>query len=518
MSASPQLSARALRTATVNTLDRMVRRCAELQLSAPPEVLTSFAQAGRRHLRVLVVGAAKRGKTTFVNALIGADVLPHRRQRHHEPAVLRAPRRTEGYRLRFEDGSAPEIGADDLESYGSEIAGEEGRAPSRRIAPAVDRGRPPCALPSPTVGSSTCPALGRAIRGTRRDHAPLRSPGRRRDFRRSTPTSRSAARRAKLLESPSSRSRRGSSVSRPRSTSTAATRGSRRGSQRADPDGSGSASVSATARLAGVEHQPAGRGRERRRRGGLSQGQPLPRARRALREFLADVCAAPRAVAALILATPRTPRRLRQVLDDRLQSLTRSSEATPRPTANRSRQRRAEFRGRVGRSRLRARGAGAGDPAHRDISKKSCRESLQPTGRSRRAMERAHRRDQDDRRGEPTRRDAGRPTSSPPASTSGPGSASCEPPDYAELLEPLLVASENLMPEVDVAGSRSRTTRPAPPVRTITCTTACGRRFGYSMPMYTAAGLAISLVASPLVIAAAAGGVLGPSRAAGRSH
>ena len=67
----------AVRQKTLATLKSLVEKGKEFGLPAPPAGLDDF----RRKLedntyQVLVVGEAKRGKSTFVNALIGRDILP----------------------------------------------------------------------------------------------------------------------------------------------------------------------------------------------------------------------------------------------------------------------------------------------------------------------------------------------------------------------------------------------------------------------------------------------------------
>lgn len=69
---------------------------------------------------VLVMGEAKRGKSTLVNALIGRDILPTDVD-VATSQVFRVSRGPEAYRLRFEDDSVREIGAEELASYGSQV-------------------------------------------------------------------------------------------------------------------------------------------------------------------------------------------------------------------------------------------------------------------------------------------------------------------------------------------------------------------------------------------------------------
>src|SRR5918998_5368526 len=62
---------------TVAVLDGLMTKSKEFELAEPPEILKRYAQKLRENTyTVLVVGEAKRGKSTFVNALIGRDILP----------------------------------------------------------------------------------------------------------------------------------------------------------------------------------------------------------------------------------------------------------------------------------------------------------------------------------------------------------------------------------------------------------------------------------------------------------
>jgi signal recognition particle receptor subunit beta len=87
---------------------------------------------------VLVVGEAKRGKTSFVNAILGQDLLPT----DVEVATCQVfcvsplkleeaadPPGHERFRLVFEDESVREIGRQDLARYGSQIEMDEHGAP-----------------------------------------------------------------------------------------------------------------------------------------------------------------------------------------------------------------------------------------------------------------------------------------------------------------------------------------------------------------------------------------------------
>jgi hypothetical protein len=120
---------------TIALLDDMTASARTAELPAPPYALQHLrARLADDTYHVLVVGEAKRGKSTFVNALIGEDLLPTDVgiATSHVFAVRRAVE--EDYRLRFEDGSSRPIARDDLERYGSEASAD-------RDAP-VDGGPP----------------------------------------------------------------------------------------------------------------------------------------------------------------------------------------------------------------------------------------------------------------------------------------------------------------------------------------------------------------------------------------
>jgi ribosome biogenesis GTPase A len=66
-----------VRQQTVAVLDELIARADEFELADPPLVLQRYREKlSENAYKVLVVGEAKRGKSTFVNALIGKDVLP----------------------------------------------------------------------------------------------------------------------------------------------------------------------------------------------------------------------------------------------------------------------------------------------------------------------------------------------------------------------------------------------------------------------------------------------------------
>ena len=66
-----------IRHQTIALLYRLANKANEFELPKPPAVLTECRRKlEQNRYKVLVVGEAKRGKSTFVNALIGQDLLP----------------------------------------------------------------------------------------------------------------------------------------------------------------------------------------------------------------------------------------------------------------------------------------------------------------------------------------------------------------------------------------------------------------------------------------------------------
>ena len=120
-----------IRQEAVAVLDDLIAGADEFELADPPPSLVRYRQRLRKNTyRVLVVGEAKRGKSTFVNSLIGRDVLPTDVDVATNQVFNIRPSEREAYRLRFEDGSAREITVEDLPRYGSEIAPEAGTTPT----------------------------------------------------------------------------------------------------------------------------------------------------------------------------------------------------------------------------------------------------------------------------------------------------------------------------------------------------------------------------------------------------
>jgi len=112
----------ALRQGAIAVLDQLGTKAQEFDLPPPPATLQNY----RRKLAdntytVLVVGEAKRGKSTFVNALIGRNILPTDVDIATSQVFHVRQTEREAYRIRFEDESLQEISAADLPRYGSQV-------------------------------------------------------------------------------------------------------------------------------------------------------------------------------------------------------------------------------------------------------------------------------------------------------------------------------------------------------------------------------------------------------------
>jgi hypothetical protein len=120
-----------IRQQTVTVLDETIARAGEFELADPPPALARYRKKLTDNTyKVLVVGEAKRGKSTFVNALIGRDVLPTDVDVATSQVFNIRPSQREAYRLRFEDGSEREISLEDLPLYGSQVALDAGVVPT----------------------------------------------------------------------------------------------------------------------------------------------------------------------------------------------------------------------------------------------------------------------------------------------------------------------------------------------------------------------------------------------------
>jgi GTPase SAR1 family protein len=120
-----------VRRRAVTLLGELDTRGEEFGLPGPPEALRLYhRELQDNEYKVLVVGEAKRGKSAFVNALIGQDILPTDVDVATSQVFKIAPSEQEAYRLRFEDGSVREISREDLPLYGAQMMADAASTPT----------------------------------------------------------------------------------------------------------------------------------------------------------------------------------------------------------------------------------------------------------------------------------------------------------------------------------------------------------------------------------------------------
>src|SRR5919112_4431396 len=155
-----------IRRQAVAVLDALMAKAGEFELGEPPKALGRHRRRLRENAyKVLVVGEAKRGKSTFVNALIGRDILPTDVEVATSQVFNVRPAEREAYRVRYEDGSAREITAADLPRYGSQVMADAGIVPTPgEIVRWIEVDMPVRFLP-PGVSILDTPGLGALYAG-----------------------------------------------------------------------------------------------------------------------------------------------------------------------------------------------------------------------------------------------------------------------------------------------------------------------------------------------------------------
>ena len=112
-------------TENLDNLDDTAEKSKNFELPEPPAVIETYRnKLADNTFQVLVVGEAKRGKSTFVNALIGRDILPTDVDIATSQVFRICQANQEAYRLRFEDDSQQTITAAELPRYGSQVAAD----------------------------------------------------------------------------------------------------------------------------------------------------------------------------------------------------------------------------------------------------------------------------------------------------------------------------------------------------------------------------------------------------------
>jgi GTP-binding protein EngB required for normal cell division len=122
--------AEVVRQKTLTILGSLMERAGA---SGLPDPASSLAQHRQKLVentyQVLVVGEAKRGKSTFVNALIGRDILPTDVDIATSQVFRVCAAEREAYRLCYEDDSRQEIKVGDLARFGSQVVADAGGLP-----------------------------------------------------------------------------------------------------------------------------------------------------------------------------------------------------------------------------------------------------------------------------------------------------------------------------------------------------------------------------------------------------
>ncbi len=114
-----------IRLKTLANLNELADKAQAFELPQPPEVLDGLKQKlAANQYEVLVVGEAKRGKSSFINALIGRDILPTDVDIATSQVFRISRAECEDYRLRFEDDSARAITLADFPKYGSQVVAD----------------------------------------------------------------------------------------------------------------------------------------------------------------------------------------------------------------------------------------------------------------------------------------------------------------------------------------------------------------------------------------------------------
>jgi GTPase SAR1 family protein len=115
----------AIRQRTIQVLEDLATKSRAFDLPEPPSSLQEQClKLQANTYKVLVIGEAKRGKSTFVNALIGRSILPTDVDVATSQIFRIRSTPLEAYRLRFEDGSEREIVESNLADYGSQMVAD----------------------------------------------------------------------------------------------------------------------------------------------------------------------------------------------------------------------------------------------------------------------------------------------------------------------------------------------------------------------------------------------------------
>src|SRR4051812_18381912 len=109
-------------SATVSVLEDIGRLVEVWDVPDPPATLKALtSRLLDARFNVLVIGEAKRGKSSFINSLIGEDVLPTDVDIATSQVFVVRAAADERFQLVFRDGTARSIARTDLPRYGSQV-------------------------------------------------------------------------------------------------------------------------------------------------------------------------------------------------------------------------------------------------------------------------------------------------------------------------------------------------------------------------------------------------------------
>jgi GTPase SAR1 family protein len=150
-----------VRQRTIAVLENLAEKARAYQLPAPPAALEGYrSRLIANSYQVLVIGEAKRGKSSFVNALLGRAVLPTDVDVATSQVFRISRAEREAYRIRFEDESRRDIAFADLSGYGSQVVADaEGMPRLNQIIRWIEVDIPTHFLPS-GVSILDTPGLG----------------------------------------------------------------------------------------------------------------------------------------------------------------------------------------------------------------------------------------------------------------------------------------------------------------------------------------------------------------------
>jgi ribosome biogenesis GTPase A len=116
-----------LKQKTLDLLNSMDSKIGEFDLPETPETYKNIVIELKENVfRAAVLGEAKRGKSSFINALLGKKILPVEEEIATSKAFLISNSETESFFIRFMDESYEEIKEEQINLVGSQKEENEG--------------------------------------------------------------------------------------------------------------------------------------------------------------------------------------------------------------------------------------------------------------------------------------------------------------------------------------------------------------------------------------------------------